>query len=247
MQTHVKGLAVSPGVASGRITIYRPERAMPADKPAGGDPAQTLAQFEQACEQTLIKLRHLEEKVRIDAGEACAQLFEAHQLMLQDDDFLQTVRTMITQQQIGAVRAVISAGEEFAAQFAAMDDDYFKARAADVRDISWQLAAALGGGARTAETLPDGRWVLLADELLPSEVVQLDRQRIVALVMRQGTENSHAVILARALTLPTVIKLALPELPPAWEGEPVIVDADSGDLWVDPDDEINRGYQSGLR
>ncbi len=241
----LQGKAVSPGIALGTAWIYQPAKVEIGPEPAV-DPQRELARFERALAEALAQLRGLEDKVRLDTGEDHAQLFVAHQLMLQDEDFQQTIRDNIGGQGVNAAWAVSQAGELFASQLAAMDDAYLQMRAADVMDVTARLIAILGGGRIEQPEQPAGEVILFADDLTPSETVQLDRQRIMAIVTLKGSANSHTAILARAMAIPALVGLDMPALPIQWRGKEAIVDSESGCVYLCADDATKRLYQGRL-
>lgn len=241
----VAGKAVSSGIARGQIWCYRPAKSQVSPETIDS-PRQELAKLERACSTALIQLQALEDKVRAETGEETAQLFAAHQLMLLDDDFQQEIREAIGEQKLSAAWAVEQAGELFANQLAAMDDAYFQARAADVRDVAGRLVAILCGHQACGLQQPDGEAILLADDLTPSETVQLDRQRIAGIVTRQGSANSHTAILARAMGIPALVGLELAELPSAWDGLEAVIDGNRGRICLTPDGETRQRYKEEL-
>ncbi|HEY0207699.1 phosphoenolpyruvate--protein phosphotransferase [Acerihabitans sp.] len=241
----LQGKAVSPGIALGTAWIYHPVQVTVAPEPVA-NPQQELARFALACADALAQLRVLEDKVRLDTGEENAQLFVAHQLMLQDEDFQQTVRDTIDGQGVNAAWAVNQAGALFAGQLAAMEDAYFQARAADVLDVTARLIAILGGERTEPAEQPAGEAILFAHDLTPSETVQLDRRRIMAIVTLKGSANSHTAILARAMNIPALVGLDTPALPTQWQGQHVIVDSESGRVYLGADSATTRHYRYKL-
>lgn len=237
----IAGNAVSPGIAHGPVWIWRPAESSLRPTPVA-DATQEIKRFELACDAALTQLQALEDKVRTELGDEAAQLFSAHQLMLQDDDFQQEIRETIQQQSINAVWAVNRAGELFAAQMAAMEDAYFQARAADVWDVAGRLIAILNGHPPTALPLPADTAILFAEALSPSETVQLDRQRIAAIVTRQGSPLSHSAILARAMDIPAIMGLETADLAAEWENLDALVDGKAGQVYLSPDSETRKRY-----
>ncbi|WP_414164179.1 phosphoenolpyruvate-utilizing N-terminal domain-containing protein [Superficieibacter sp. BNK-5] len=235
------GNAVSPGIALAPIWFWHPVR-FDVTSQAVADPAQELTRFEKACHAALSQLQMLEDKVRAEKGDAIAQLFSAHQLMLEDDDFQQEIRDAIRQQHVNAAWAVERAGDQFAAQMAAMEDAYFQARAADVRDVAGRLIALLCGHSFTPPPLATGKAILFAEEIMPSDTVQLDKQRIAAIVTRQGSALSHSAILARAMGIPAIMGLDVVVLPAEWEGLDALIDGEAGRVYLTPDNETQRHY-----
>ncbi|WP_194206505.1 phosphoenolpyruvate-utilizing N-terminal domain-containing protein [Superficieibacter sp. 1612_C1] len=235
------GNAVSPGIVLAPIWFWRPVQVDVTPHPVA-DPAQELTRLENACHAALSQLQMLEDKVRAEKGDAIAQLFSAHQFMLEDDDFQQEIRDAIVQQRVNAVWAVRRAGDQFAAQMAAMEDAYFQARAADVRDVAGRLIALLCNHCTTPPPLPAGKAILFAEEILPSDTVQLDKQYIAAIVTRQGSALSHSAILARAMGIPAIMGLDVADLPAAWEGLDAIIDGEAGHIYLTPDSETQQRY-----
>ena len=239
----VAGNIVSPGIALGHIGIWHPAiRNINPQRTV--DSAQALQQFELACDTALSQLQVLEDNVRGETGEETAQLFSAHQLMLQDDDFQQEIRDVIINENASAAWAVEQVGELFAAQMAAMEDTYFQARAVDIRDVAGRLITLLCGSQRAAQPSYESNTILLAEEITPSETVQLDRQRIVAIVTRQGSDICHSAILARAMGIPAIMGLNVPTLPDEWEGLEALVDGATGHLYLSPDSETRQRYHA---
>jgi phosphotransferase system enzyme I (PtsI) len=239
----ITGNIVSPGIVLGHIGIWRPVMLNISPKCVDNS-GKELHRFEQACNTALSQLQALEDKVRADTGEETAQLFSAHQLMLQDDDFQEEIRDAIQHQHVNAAWAVERAGELFAAQMAAMEDAYFQARAVDIRDVAGRLLTILCGNQHTARPLPASNTVLLAEELTPSETVQFDRERVAAIVTRQGSTISHSAILARAMGIPAIMGLNVNSLPDEWEGLEALVDGATGHLYLTPDSETRQRYHA---
>lgn len=241
----ITGNVVSPGYACGPVWIWQPVKNDISSSPVA-DPSQELNRLERACDTALAQLQALEDTVRAATGEDAAQLFFAHQLMLQDDDFQQEIRGAIRQQHCNAAWAVERAGEQFAAQMAAMEDVYFQARAADVLDVAGRLVAILGGHSPTTIPVPAGKVILFADALSPSETVQLDRQRVAAVVTRQGSALSHSAILARAMGIVAIMGLHSPALSAEWQNLEALVDGETGQIYLSPDSETQKRYHPKL-
>ena len=225
------GLPVFPGVAIGKAVVYR--KAQQAAPVSSGDPAAEQAKFDAAVVTARNQLSALYEKAKAELGEEKAAIVEVQMLMLDDLDYLDGVAAAI-EGGAAAATAALETGEEFAAVFAAMDDEYMNARSADIRDMSHRIYDILCGN--TGFQLPEGEFLLVAEDLAPSETIQLPRERILAFVTRQGSSSSHTAILARTLNIPSLVQsdIALEDA----EGCTVLaVDGFTGNWYMDPDDE----------
>ena len=225
------GLPVFPGVSIGPAVVYRKaQRTLPVPS---GDPAIEKAKFESALETAREQLTALFEKARAEIGEEQAAIVEVQLLMLDDLDYLDGVNAAIEGGAAAAI-AALDTGEEFAEMFAAMDDEYMNARSADVRDMSHRLYDILCGNA--GFTLPDGSFLLVAEDLAPSETIQLPRDRILAFITRQGSSSSHTAILARTLNIPSLVQADI-TFDAADECSVLAVDGFTGTWYADPDEE----------
>ena len=225
------GLPVFSGVAIGPAVVYRKaERTMPVPS---GDPALEKAKFEAAIETAREQLTALYEKAKTEIGEEQAAIVEVQLLMLEDLDYLDGVNMAIEDGAAAAV-AALDTGEEFAQVFAAMDDEYMNARSADIRDMSHRLYDILCGN--TGFQLPDGEFLLVAEDLAPSETIQLPRERILAFVTRQGSSSSHTAILARTLNIPSLVQSDI-TFDVAESCQVLAVDGATGTWYADPDEE----------
>ena len=225
------GLPVFPGVSIGTAVVYRKsERVLPV---SSGDPAVEQAKFEAARETAREQLTALYEKAKTDVGEEQAAIVEVQLLMLEDLDYLDGVTAAIEGGAAAAI-AALDTGEEFAQVFAAMDDEYMNARSADIRDMSHRIYDILCGN--TGFVLPEGSFLLVAEDLAPSETIQLPRERILAFVTRQGSSSSHTAILARTLNIPSLVQANI-SLEDAENCSVLAVDGFTGTWYIDPDDE----------
>ena len=225
------GLPVFPGVSIGSAVVYRKqERALPVPS---GDPALEQAKFNAALETAREQLTALYEKAKAEIGEEQAAIVEVQLLMLEDLDYLDGVAMAIEGGAAAAV-AALDTGEEFAEIFAAMDDAYMNARSADIRDMSHRLYDILCGN--DGFSLPEGSFLLVADDLAPSETIQLPRERILAFVTRQGSASSHTAILARTLNIPSLVQANI-SLEEAGQCQVLAVDGFTGTWYMDPDAE----------
>ena len=225
------GLPVFPGVSIGPAVVYRKaERVLPI---SSGDPTVEQAKFNAAVETAREQLSALYEKAKIELGEEKAAIVEVQMLMLDDLDYLEGVAMAIEGGAAAAI-AALDTGEEFAEVFAAMDDEYMNARSADIRDMSHRIYDILCGN--TGFVLPEGSFLLVAEDLAPSETIQLPRERILAFVTRQGSSSSHTAILARTLNIPSLVQSNI-ALEDAEGCEILAVDGFTGTWYADPDEE----------
>ena len=227
------GKGVSKGVAAGPISFYR--------RPSGEilrrsvtDTAAELVRFHDACETAKEQLGVLHDKALTEAGEDAAMLFEAHQMMLDDLDFVESIEGLIENDRLNAEAAVSDTGAQFAEMFAAMDDGYMQARAADIRDISTRVIGILTGEGESG-IVSDVPCIVAADDLAPSETVQLDKSLILGFITAGGSANSHTAILARTMGIPAIIG-AGDALQTEMEGKYAIVDGQTGEAVIEPDD-----------
>lgn len=227
------GKGVSKGVAAGPISFYRrPSGEIP--RRSVTDTAAELARFHDACETAKEQLGALHDKALAEAGEDAAMLFEAHQMMLDDLDFVESIEGLIENDRLNAEAAVSDTGAQFAEMFAAMDDSYMQARAADIRDISTRVVGILTGEGESG-IVSDVPCIVAADDLAPSETVQLDKSLILGFITVGGSANSHTAILARTMGIPAIIG-AGDALQTEMEGKYAIVDGQTGEAVVEPDD-----------
>jgi len=236
MMITINGKGVSNGVAVGPLYFYRRSTgAVP--RVTDADPAVEWARFEAAKATAISQLGELYEKALNEAGEEAAILFETHQMMLDDLDYVEAIQGLIESDHLNAEAAVSDTGVQFAEMFAAMDDSYMQARAADVKDISNRvvgiLMCAVQGGIYS-----DVPVILASDDLAPSETVQLDKSKILGFVTAGGSGNSHTAILARTMGIPAIIGVG-DQLKEAYEGKEVFVDGQTGEVVVDAD-EVTR-------
>ena len=234
----IEGKSVYSGVAIGRLAIYhKADNQVKREKIS--DVEAELARFEEARNTAKEQLAGLYEKALKEVGEVNAAIFEVHQMMLDDLDYVESVINMIQSQEVNAEYAVATTGDTLSEVFASMDDDYMRERAADVKDISNRVIAVLQGkgvGGLNA----DEPVILLADDLAPSETVQLDKSKVLSFVTRHGSTNSHTAILARTMNIPALIGIDYPE---DAEGKMGIVDGYEGKLIIDPPVSVLETYQ----
>ena len=236
MMITINGKGVSTGVACGPLYFYRRvSGAVP--RMTDANPAVEWARFEAAKSTAIGQLSALYDKALKEAGEEAAILFETHQMMLEDLDYVDAIQDRIENQHMNAEAAVADTGEQFAEMFAAMDDSYMQARAADVKDISNRVVGILMGAIQGGIDSPVPV-ILAADDLAPSETVQLDKSKILGFVTAGGSGNSHTAILARTMGIPAIIGVGN-QLKEAYEGKEVFVDGQTGEVVIDAD-EVTR-------
>ena len=227
------GKGVSKGVAAGPISFYRRASGV-IPRHEVSDTAAELERFRAARETAKEQLAKLYDKALAEAGEDAAMLFEAHQMMLDDLDFVESIEGMIENDRVNAEAAVSDTGAQFAEMFAAMDDSYMQARAADIRDISARVIGILTGEGESG-IVSDVPCIVAADDLAPSETVQLDKALILGFITAGGSANSHTAILARTMGMPAIIG-AGDALQPEMEGKYAIIDGQTGEAVIEPDD-----------
>ncbi len=231
----LEGKAVFEGVAIGKLSIYKKaEQSVKREKVA--DVEAEIARYEKARELAVEQLQALYDKAVKEVGEASAEIFEAHQMMVEDGDYIDSVENIIRTQEVNAEFAVAETGDNFQKMFLDMDDEYFRGRAADVKDISERIINALSGGGN-AGVVTDEPVIVVADDLAPSETVQMDKDKILSFVTVHGSANSHTSILAKTMNIPAIIGCDIP-LTDEMDGREAIVDGFEGKVYIDPDESI---------
>lgn len=232
------GKSIFKGIAIGKILFYQ-KGEQPVKRVKIEDTAEQIKRYEDARAKAAEQLQGLYEKALKEVGEANAAVFEVHQMMLEDDDYIDSVVNIIETQQVNAEFAVATTGDNFAKMFAEMEDDYFKARAADVKDISERMVNILSGN-ESGGALGDEPVIVVAEDLAPSETVQMDKEKLLAFVTRLGSANSHTAILARTMNIPALIEVDIKE---EWNGKMAVVDGYTGTFYIDPDEETLKKMQ----
>ena len=232
-----QGKSILKGIAIGEIFFYqKAEDEIRRYRPE--DPKAEEQRYLDARGKAIEQLEELYQKACQEVGEENAAVFEVHSMMLEDDDFNDAILNMITSEGVNAEYAVSVTGDNFSNMFAQMDDEYFKARAADLIDISNRVISVLRGTEDScALTKPV---ILVANDLAPSETVQLDKEKLLAFVTRLGSSNSHTAILARSMNLPALIGVPIQK---EWNGKMAVVDGYTGTLYVDPDEETLNQFR----
>lgn len=229
-----KGKSVFGGIAIGKIQVYgKGEKQVKRTKVE--DAEAEILRYRQATQEAMDQLKALYEKALQEVGEANAAIFEIHQMMLEDGDYQESIENIINTQEVNAEYAVAQTGDNFAQMFASMEDDYMRGRAADVRDISERLLTVLQGGDEEKMNLKEPV-IIVADDLAPSETVQLDKDMVLSFVTVHGSLNSHTAILARTIGIPALVGAGL-ALDETIDGKLGIVDGTDGTFYVDPDEE----------
>ena len=228
------GKSVFGGIAIGKISVYQ-KKEQQVKRVKIDDPEQEMARYEKAKAEGIKQLQGLYDKALREVGEANAAIFEVHQMMMEDDGYNESVENIIRSQGVNAEYAVATTGDNYAQMFSAMDDDYMRERAADVRDISERLLTVLNGE-ETGAVDADEPKIIVAEDLAPSETVQLDKDKVLSFVTVKGSLNSHTAILARTMAIPALVNTSV-SLESEMDGRLGIVDGADGTFYVDPDEE----------
>lgn len=239
----LKGKAVYKGIALGKISVLRKtENVVKRVKIEDAD--AELQRVETARAQAIEQLGKLYDKAVKEVGEASAAIFEVHQMMLEDLDFNEAIENTIRTQEVNAEYAVASTGDSFSEMFASMDDDYMKARAVDIKDISERLVQNLAGNGDNGLDFTEPV-IVVADDLTPSETVQMDKEKILAFVTVRGSTNSHTAILARMMNIPALIGVEM-NLEDMQTGTEAVVDGFTGEFILCPEEEVKAEAQRKL-
>ncbi len=233
--TTLKGKGVYGAIALGRISVFT-RREASVKRTHIEDIEAEKARLEKAKEKATEQLRTIYEKALKEVGEANAQIFEIHQMMIEDEDYNESIASIIETQSVNAEYAVAVTADNFSEMFASMDDAYMQARSADVKDISNRIISCLSdeGG---SHAVSDEKVIICADDLAPSETVQLDKDKVLAFVTAFGSSNSHTAILARNMNIPAVIGVGTELLNTVKSGVFAAVDGYTGEIFIDPDKE----------
>ena len=234
------GKSVFGGVAIGKIAFYKRQEKQ-VRRYHVEDTEAEAARFEDAQETAIAQLGELYDKAMEDVGEANAAIFEVHQMMLMDLDYVDSIKNIITTQEVNAEYAVATTGDNFSRMFASMDDAYMQGRAADVKDVSDRLLGILSDAGESG-VVADEPVIVAADDLVPSETVQLDKSKVLAFATMYGSANSHTAILARTMNIPAVIGLG-EGLAKEYDGHMAAIDGFTGTIYIDPDEETLKKMQ----
>ena len=242
------GKSVFGGIAIGKISVYR-KNEQQLKRVRTEDTKGELARYEAAKAAAIEQLQELYQKALKEVGEANAAIFEIHQMMLDDGDYNESVENIIETQKINAEYAVAVTGDNFAQMFRAMDDDYMRERAADVKDVSERVLSILNGGQK-GKVVTDEPVIIVADDLAPSETVQLEKDMVLSFVTVHGSVNSHTAILARTMAIPALIGTEELPLDNTVDGKLAVVDGLNGKIYVEPDaqtlEEMKKRRQAEL-
>ena len=238
------GKAVFDGIAIGKLFIYKKKDQL-VKRVKVPDTAAEIKRYETARKMAAEQLQMLYDKAVKEVGETGAEIFKAHQCMVEDINFIDSVENIIRLENVNAEFAVAQTGDNFRKMFLAMEDDYFRGRAADVKDITERIIHCLMGGENDG-IVSDAPVIVVADDLAPSETVQMDKDKILSFVTVHGSANSHTSILAKTMNIPAIIGCAIP-LTEEMEGREAVVDGYAGKVYVDPDPEILAAKQKIMR
>ena len=242
------GKSVFCGIAIGKISVYK-KNEQQVKRVRTEDTKGELARYEAAKAAAVEQLQELYQKALKEVGEANAAIFEIHQMMLDDGDYNESVENIIETQKVNAEYAVAVTGDNFAQMFRAMDDDYMRERAADVKDISERVLSILNGGQK-GKVVTDEPVIIVADDLAPSETVQLEKDMVLSFVTVHGSVNSHTAILARTMAIPALIGTEELPLDDTVDGKLAVVDGLNGKIYVEPDaqtlEEMKKRRQAEL-
>lgn len=233
----IKGKSVFGGISVGRISFYK-RQDQKVRRIHIEDKNREVQRFYEAKNQAVEQLRGLYEKALDDVGEANAAIFEIHQMMLEDLDYIESIENIIQTQEVNAEYAVAVTADNFEQMFASMDDAYMQGRAADVKDVSKRLLNILSGE-ELASMKMNEPVIIAADDLAPSETVQLDKAKVLGFITMYGSANSHTAILARTMNIPAVIGLG-DKLSEAFEGKEAVIDGFTGTIYIEPDETVMK-------
>lgn len=231
----IVGKSVLDQAVVGRLRFCRLAPPPPQPRPAL-QPEEEIQRFFQAQRLSVLELAALYDRTSREIGEETASIFAIHAMLLEDNDFVRSVSSIIQQEQASAEWAVWRTGGRLAATFSTMDNLYMQARAVDFRDITYRVIWRLRGQ-RLRDPLGDGPAILVANEFLPSEVIELDRSRLVGILAREGSVDSHTALLLRACRIPAMAEVDLDE---RWDGHLALLDGIHHRLYLDPDPETLR-------
>ncbi len=239
----LKGKSVYKGIAMGKISVLKKDDYI-VKRTKIEDTQAEIQRVKAAVAASQEQLQKLYEKAVKEVGEASAAIFEVHQMMLEDEDYNESIENIITTEMVNAEYAVASTGDNFSEMFASMDDDYMKARAADIKDISKRLVKNLSGHGGDSIDLEEPV-IVVAEDLSPSETVQMDKDKILAFVTVHGSANSHTAILARMMNIPALIGVDM-DLETLTTGVEGAVDGFTGGFYIEPTEEVKTSIQTKI-
>ncbi len=233
-----EGKKIFRGVAIGRIRIFKKTQNQ-VERRKVENIQKELARYESAKQKAIDQLQTLYKKALKEVGEINAQIFEVHSMMLEDGDYNDSIHNLISTQGVNAEYAVATTGDNFSEMFANMDDEYFKARSIDIKDISERVIAILNGSDISSD-IGEEPVIIAAEDLAPSETVQMDKEKLLGFITHLGSANSHTAILARTMGIPALIGI---EIKSDWDGKMAVIDGYEGKLVIEPDEEILIKYE----
>ena len=239
--TQYVGKTIFNGVAIGKILFYQ-KNEQQIKRVKIEDSEAEIKRFEAAKQKAIEQLKELYEKALVDVGEANAMIFDVHAMMLEDADYNDSVYNIINNENVNAEFAVATTGDNFSVMFAEMDDEYFKARAADVKDISERVIDVLSGNTSDNNIMSEPV-IIVAKDLAPSETVQMDKTKLLGFVTKFGSSNSHTAILARTMNIPALIGI---EIDSEWNGKTAVIDGRRGLLFIEPDEDTLEKYKAEI-
>ena len=240
-----QGKSVFGGIAIGKIQVWK-KGEQQVKRYKVEDLNGEVARFQTAKDEAVEQLGALYEKALKEVGEARAAIFEVHQMLLEDDDYIESVENIIRTQEVNAEYALAATGDNFANMFAAMDDEYMRERAADFKDITERVITILNGGSQQQMDASEPT-IIIADDLAPSETVQMDKDKVLSFVTVHGSLNSHTAILARTMGIPALIGTLELHLDESLNGAMAVVDGNDGCVYIDPDEETLVQMQGKLK
>ena len=241
---YFQGKSVYKGIVMGPVAVLK-KNDYQVKRARIEDPEAEVKRVKEAVEVSKKQLGRLYDKAVREVGEASAAIFEVHQMMLEDEDYLESMENMIRTELVNAEYAVVATGDNFAEMFAAMDDEYMKARSADVKDISERLVRNLSGeGDNDLSSMEPS--IIVADDLSPSETVQMDKEKILAFVTVHGSTNSHTAILARMMNIPALIGVPM-DLNSLKTGMMAVVDGFSGQVIFEPEEDVQKETEKRMQ
>ena len=241
---YFQGKSVYKGIVMGPVAVLK-KNDYQVKRARIEDPEAEVKRVEEAVEVSKKQLGRLYDKAVREVGEASAAIFEVHQMMLEDEDYLESMQNMIRTELVNAEYAAAATGDNFAEMFAAMDDEYMKARSADVKDISERLVRNLSGeGDNDLSSIEPS--IIVADDLSPSETVQMDKEKILAFVTVHGSTNSHTAILARMMNIPALIGVPM-DLNSLKTGMTAVVDGFSGQVIFEPEEDVQKETEKRMQ
>lgn len=241
---YFQGKSVYKGIVMGPVAVLK-KNDYQVKRARIEDPEAEVKRVKEAVEVSKKQLGRLYDKAVREVGEASAAIFEVHQMMLEDEDYLESMENMIRIELVNAEYAVAATGDNFAEMFAAMDDEYMKARSADVKDISERLVRNLSGeGDNDLSSMEPS--IIVADDLSPSETVQMDKEKILAFVTVHGSTNSHTAILARMMNIPALIGVPM-DLNGLKTGMTAVVDGFSGQVIFEPEEDVQKETEKRMQ